>query len=112
MTLRELECQFVKLVSMDPKKIWKIVDNFADAQGVMFLCPTCFQKNKGPVGTHSILCWSRSRGVPDGVSPGPGRWTFHGTGIDNLTLLGDPVGTAASVNAGCWHGFVRDGKIA
>jgi hypothetical protein len=77
------------------------------AQGIRFLCPVCFQKH-GEAGTHSVLCWFKGRGVPDGLSPGPGRWTPSGTGFADLTL-------APSVNLsgpGCgWHGFLTNGMV-
>ena len=91
------------------------VEAIDQAQGVRFLCPACFAKNGGARGTHMVVCWSRSRGVPDDVDPKPGRWTLHGTGIDDLTLHGDPVGHARSVqlHGGCgWHGFVDNGSAA
>ena len=91
------------------------VATLAEAQGVQFLCPICFVANGGAVGTHSVLCWSRSRGAPDDASPGPGRWTLDGTGFEDLTLNGDPPGTARSValGGGCdWHGFVTNGEVA
>lgn len=90
------------------------VETLAEAQGVRFLCPLCFEKNGGPVGTHSVLCWSRSRGTPDEVTPGPGRWALEGTGLDDLSLNADPPNTARSVllTSGCgWHGFITNGEI-
>lgn len=87
---------------------------FETAQGVMFLCPLCFEKNGGPVGTHAVICWSRSRGVPDDEKPGPGRWKMDGTGFADLTLNADPPSTARSVqlSSGCgWHGFVTNGVV-
>lgn len=84
----------------------------AEAQGVRFLCPKCYAANSGPIGTHQIICWSRTLGVPDGATPGPGRWTFAGE-LANLTINGDPPGNARSVqlNGGCaWHGHVTDGE--
>lgn len=89
------------------------------AQGVQFLCPKCFVANGGKVGTHLILCWSRSRGVPDSAQPGPGRWTLEGTGFDDLTLNGDsPAGPGTGARSvlltggGCgWHGFVTKGEV-
>lgn len=84
----------------------------AEAQGVCFLCPLCFAANGGAIGTHSVICWSRSRGIADDVHPGPGRWSLHGSGIDDLTLDADPPGGARSVllTSGCgWHGFVNSG---
>lgn len=83
-----------------------------EAQGVMFLCPACFLKNNGPIGTHRVICWSRSRGVPDSVIPGPGRWKLVGTSIDDLTLEADYPSTQRSVDLSksCgWHGFVTNG---
>jgi len=60
------------------------------------------------IGTHMVLCWFRDRGVPDGETPGPGRWQVSGSGLGDLTL-------APSVHltgAGCgWHGFVRNGLV-
>jgi len=88
---------------------------FETAQGVIFLCPKCYAANNGPVGTHSVICWSRSRGVPDDARPHPGRWKMIGTSIEDLTLEADPPGSARSValSGGCsWHGFVTNGDAA
>lgn len=110
----------VRLTELEPKfmlwapKIWTETDSIAEAQGVEFLCPKCFATNDGNVGTHMVLCWSRSRGVPDDAEPGPGRWKLVGTGYDDLTLDADPPQTARSVllTSGCgWHGFVTNGEI-
>ena len=89
------------------------VDGIADAQGVKFLCPKCFAENGGAAGTHIVICWSRSRGVPDDVGPGPGRWKLSGTSLADLTLDADSPSTMRSVqlNGGCeWHGHVTGGK--
>lgn len=118
MTLRELEARFMRVSSTDPDgrvRTLQEVDKIEHAQGVQFLCPVCFAKNNGPVGTHQVLCWSRSRGTPDTASPGPGRWALHGTSIDDLTLNPDPPSQNRSVqlNGGCnAHFFVTNGKIA
>lgn len=78
----------------------------AIAQGIMFLCPVCFTKNNGPVGTETVLCWFKHCGIPDDAEPGPGRWDMSGTGFGDLTL-------APSVNVGNehWHGHLRNGEI-
>lgn len=86
----------------------------AGAHGVKFLCPKCFAINGGPLGTHSIICWSRSAGAPENMQPGPGRWKMDGTSLADLTLNGDAKkgGGARSIQliGGCkWHGFVDDG---
>lgn len=97
------------------REVYTFVETIQEAQGVEFLCPKCFAENKGPIGTHAVICWSRSRGVPEHVKPGPGRWSLHGTGIVDLTLNADPPGTARSVllTGGCgWHGYVNAGDAA
>lgn len=98
-----------------PRPFYVFVDTIAEAQGIEFLCPKCFTENGGTVGTHSVICWSRSRGVPEHAEPNPGRWTLAGTGYADLTLNGDPPGNARSVllTGGCaWHGFITDGEAA
>lgn len=85
------------------------VDTFALAQGIWFLCPACFKKNNGPVGTHVVEVGFESRGLlpkqsSHSRSGEPSRWRATGTGYDDLTL--EP-----SVDCGCWHGFVRNGEV-
>ena len=77
--LRDLEPHFVRTTDTGHK--W--VNSIYEAQGVRFLCPACFKANGGRVGTHGILCWSRSRGVADDVVPGPGRWKLVGSSLDD-----------------------------
>lgn len=83
--------------------------------GIKFLCPKCFAENGGARGTHSVICWSRTRGTPEDARPGPGRWTFEGTGFHDLTMNGDPPGNARSIalTGGCaWHGYMTKGEAA
>jgi hypothetical protein len=112
-TLRQLEAEFLTYhVDADATR-WTQVTSIEQAQGVRFLCPKCFHKNGGNVGTHSVICWSRSRGVPETATPGPGRWSLHGTSLDDLTLHGDPPGGARSIllSGDCaWHGYVNNGE--
>ena len=107
-TLRQLEAKFLKIVD---EKGWDCEEvDLADAQGIRFLCPKCFVKNNGPVGTHSVICWFANRGVPDDLSPKPGRWNPSGTGLDDLTFVG-PGAASVFLLGGCgWHGFVKDGS--
>ena len=112
MRLRDLEGQLVRYEERDGHIYTVEVQTMDRAQGVEFLCPKCYAANGGKVGTHAVICWSRSRGVPDHAQPGPGRWRLDGTGLDDLTLNADPPATARSVllNGGCnWHGFVTSG---
>lgn len=96
-----------------PDGTYRVPVEMADAQGVQFLCPLCFTKNGGPVGTHSIICWSRSRGIPDDLLPGPGRWLLLGTGLADLTLGPDPgPQSVLLIGPGCGaHFHVTNGQI-
>lgn len=126
MRLRDLGAEFVKIVSVDdgadeygqPKTQLAFTTEgvtLESAQGVMFLCPACFAKNGGARGTHMIVCWSRSRGAPDGMSPAPGRWKLEGTGVDDLSLLPDVGGNgnkSVQMLGGCnAHFHVEGGEI-
>lgn len=111
--LSQLEAKFIRYERRDGHEFFIDVETIAEAQGVEFLCPKCFSTNNGPIGTHMVVCWSRSRGVPDDVEPRPGRWALSGTGIADLTLNADPPGTARSIQltSGCgWHGFINSGR--
>ena len=92
MTLESLEPRFVMIDGAG----WRPVDTLGEAQGIECTCPSC--------RSHPLLAWFRGRGVPDGLEPGPGRWTLSGTGYGDLTL-------APSINVRCWHGFVRGGRV-
>lgn len=110
--LVDLQPQFLRWAPRDGQTILEHVDAIDQAQGISFLCPKCFIDKGGPVGTHTVICWSRSRGTPDDAGPGPGRWRLDGTGYDDLTLNGEKKGGARSVQllGGCgWHGFVTNG---
>lgn len=113
--LTDLEASFIVYEKApDGGTIMHRVDRFDLADGIIFLCPLCFTNNGGSVGTHAVICWSRSRGVPDDLDPKPGRWKLVGTGLHDLTLDGDAPGGggARSVQllGGCaWHGFITNG---
>lgn len=80
--------------------------NRGNAQGVLFLCPTCFVKNNGPVGTHTIICWFADRDVPPEVMPGIHRWKTSGGTVHDLTL--DP---SIDSGQGHWHGWIKNGEV-
>lgn len=115
MRLSELEPTFRRREVREGRVYFVLVARIEEAQGVEFLCPGCFVANGGPVGTHMVLCWSRSRGIADDVVPGPGRWALEGTGLHDLTLNGD--GNSRSIllalEKGCcgWHGYVTNGEV-
>jgi hypothetical protein len=111
MRLIDLEPRFYRVAA--PGR-WQRVETISEAHGIRFLCPKCFKANGGSVGTHSVICWSRSRGTPDDEPPLPGRWAIVGTGFEDLTLNADPPSGARSValSGGCqWHGFVTNGDV-
>ena len=108
----QLEGKF--MIVVEPGRRRRVVETIVEAQGVQFLCPKCYATNGGPVGTHSVVCWSRAKGVSEEESPGPGRWSLHGTGLADLTLHGDAPGGGGArsvlLTSGCgWHGFIDDG---
>jgi hypothetical protein len=106
MRLLDLDPCFLRRI--DDKSYWREDVPFAEADGVLFLCPKCFVTNNGPVGTHSVLCWRPH--VPQTMSPKPGRWEFQGTGLEDLTLV---AGSSSVLLLGgcCAHFFVRAGEI-
>lgn len=90
----------------------------AKVHGVMFLCPKCFTANGGAVGTHSVICWFRGRGVPDTEAPLPGRWAVAGTGLQDLSLspsillTGDTKCGPVNGDVSGWHGFITNGEVS
>lgn len=108
LSLRELDAHFIRLNAQGFRR----VDSLEEAHGLLFLCPKCFLANKGPVGTHTVLCFFRGRGVPDDEKPGPGRWNPAGTGLDDLSFVGpEQCSVDLRGSAGCrWHGNVLNGR--
>ena len=106
MKLTDLRAQFLKITS--PRE-FSHVQTLSEAQGIIFLCPKCFEVHGGPEGTHSVICWFAGRGVPDDMDPKPGRWNPAGTGYDDLTFV-EPGSVSVLLLGGCgWHGFVKNG---
>src|ERR1700674_5100465 len=90
------------------------VQTVAEADHVVFLCPACFAKNGGAVGTHSVMVTFAGRNVPDeagcrDADGKPSRWNASGTSIDDLVLTPSILLDAKrKPTEGChWHGFVR-----
>lgn len=118
-----MDAELLKFVDLEPRWVrWERergkvylpgVETIELAHGVMFLCPKCFSDNRGPVGTHSVICWSSSAGAPDEATPGPGRWKMDGTGFDDLSLNGESgKSRSVALKGGCaWHGYVTNGMV-
>lgn len=88
------------------------VTAIADANGIMFVCPTCLAMNsmRRP-GVHSILCWDPT--IPKDITPGPGRWWLRGASLEDLTLEGVGSSSVLLTGPGCGaHFFVTRGQIA
>lgn len=112
--LTDLRPSFLRYRKDEAGTFFVPVDALAEAHGLKFLCPKCFAANGGPTGTHSVICWSRSRGTPEDAQPGPGRWRIKGSGFADLTLKADAPSKARSVQliGGCkWHGFITNGRV-
>lgn len=82
-----------------------------EADGIIFLCPKCYEAKGSNVGVHSVICWFEGK-VPDNLQPGPGRWTPRGSGFEDLTFVPGQRTKAVSValTGGCqWHGHIANG---
>lgn len=115
LSLFKLQARFIKLILSEPTEHWPQgrpdhmhVATLAEAHGVEFLCPLCFTKNKGSIGTHWVGCWFVGK-VPFWIEPGPGRWNPSGTGLADLTFV-PPGATSVKLMQGCrWHGHIEKG---
>jgi hypothetical protein len=88
------------------------VQTIAEADGLWFICPKCYESHGGFVGTHGIICWGPR--VATDVMPGPGRWALQGDTLENISLGPAYPGANFSVqlNGACeWHGFVQNGEV-
>jgi hypothetical protein len=112
MRLTDLEPQFIKYVVKDGGVFYSPVDTLAEADGIDFLCPVCFLKNGGNVGTHMVACWFEGK-VADDVTPGPGRWNPTGTGYGDLSFVpGKRSNSVQLTGGGCAaHFHITDGDI-
>lgn len=95
------------------------VATVAEADQVQFLCPACFAKNGGAVGTHHVSVSFAGRNIPDGTGSRdatgkPTRWTASGATIDDLVLTPSILLNASQPpEVGChWHGFVGSSGIS
>ena len=116
-SLRELEAYFTKYEDKDK---YHHVDTLAEADGVWLLCPACFVKNHGSVGTHMIMVGFVGRCPPGSYTQdGNGndtRWTVSGTGLDDLQCLPsinlDVYPQRPKLPNDCvWHGFIGAGGV-
>jgi hypothetical protein len=106
--LTDLDPHFLKCTEPNGYDHADEIENLAEAEGMIFLCPACFWSNRGAVGTHSMIVWRPS--VPRDIEPGPGRWDFAGSGYADLTLHAPSA--SVQITGGCKaHFFIRNGRV-
>lgn len=95
-----------------PREYTPRVKTLAEAHGLFFLCPRCFQANGGPVGTHGVLVTFEGRGAPAGSgsrnSKGDIRWRVSGSCFEDLTVEPSILIKGGGCDA---HFFIRNGVI-
>jgi len=109
----------IKLSDLEPELITYAengslseVASLAEAQGILYLCPLCYAKNGGAIGTHRVNTTFDARGVPDHLGShseegAPTRWVIaSGSGFHDLTLT-PSIWLKGSVCG--WHGFITFG---
>lgn len=114
-SLLELRAEFIAFHRRYGMKVVKTLD---EAQGLIFLCPACFEKNDGARGTHSVICWTKNVTKDLGFNDRHHRYRFEGTGLDDLSLkddiedqeLKDKKLDVIDMRPICyWQGFIRKG---
>ncbi len=105
LALQDLEPSFLKI---EEANRYRMTQDPIGADGIDFLCPLCYERNGGPVGTHHVICW-RPHVSPD-ISPKPGRWEFVGSGFHDLTLVAGS--SSILLMGGCGaHFWIRQGRV-
>jgi hypothetical protein len=104
--LTELEPQFLKIES---DTLFRHVDTIGEADGIAFVCPLCLRNQQmSRPGVHSVICWQPR--VPQTIPPTPGRWSFSGTGYEDLTLTAGS--SSILLQGGCGaHFWITNGEI-
>ena len=76
---------------------------FADCNGLLMWCPVCTGRDG-----HPIRLWQPH--APPDLTPLPGRWTFVGTGADDLTLVAGSSSVHCTEGCGA-HFYIRSGQV-
>lgn len=81
------------------------VETLAEADGIQFLHPEEFRRNKGSEGTCILQILFKGKAqYPDMTEP---RWNVSGTGLDDLTIS-PSILSKGNVE---WHGWIRNGQV-
>lgn len=115
MKLTELEPQLVRYETKDHEFLVHVA-SLSEAQGVQFLCPSCFMKNGGATGTHLIEVSFAEKGVRDNQGSHnregkPSRWSVRGGDISSITLQPSILIDADKPACEGWHGHITNGEI-
>lgn len=86
--------------------VYQHTDDPANAHGLWFDCPACFETNG-----HGVLVGFAGRNAPSPLSVGkdgkPTYWIVSGTSLDDLVLT-----PSILLHDGCnWHGFVGSSGV-
>lgn len=104
MRLADLQPRFLVYREDGPHVFHDQVDSLEEAIGIEMHCPKCVNGNG-----HRITCWTPL--APAGAAPGPGRWRFEGTGVEDLSLVGS-IESSVHLLGGCQaHFFVERGMV-
>lgn len=91
-----------------PREYYVYVDTPQEADGITFMCPKCFDQNKGSKGTHWVMCWTPK--ISQDVTPKPGRWNLVGTNYEDLSLVAGS--SSVLITNGCLaHFLIQKGEI-
>lgn len=108
MRLTDLEPNFLHIETKSRFRYLNVA--MAEADGIQFVCPKCLMDNGGNrPGVHSIICWQPH--VDASMSPGPGRWSFEGSGYHDLTLRAGSSSILLTGDGCKAHFFITNGEI-
>ena len=100
-----------QLLALEDDNTFRHVDTVAEADGIRFLCPKCFQENNGPIGTHSIVIFF-SKCPKAQQLMGHSGWNAAGRDLSDLTFTG-PGAASVLLKTGCkYHGFIKNGTAS
>lgn len=113
MKLEHVKAKIIQYAGLGRIKDWK--GEIKYGHGIAFDCPVCRARfetslkrgDHEPFPPHEVVCWSV--GVASNIPPF-GRWLFHGTSLDDITL--DAPMPAIRIGPPCNSQFlIKDGSF-